>query len=109
MNFYSKYVSLCNQKGIAPSAAAEQMGISRNAVSHWKARGNRPTTATVLKVAAYFGVPVSYFDENETKTPEFNLQLFAVAQERVLLDTFRSLDEVGKAKALVYISELAKG
>lgn len=108
MSFYDKFKALCAEKGISTSRAAEDCGISRASVSRWKSDGYKPSAENLLKIAAYFEVPVSYFGENEIKTPEFNLQLFAVAQERALLDTFRSLDEVGKAKLLVYASELAQ-
>lgn len=36
--FYDKYVALCAQKGITPSAAAKEIGINKAAVSNWKYR-----------------------------------------------------------------------
>ena len=56
--FYDKYVSLCAQKGVTPSAAAKEIGINKAAVSNWKHRRNGPSDITVQKIADYFGVTV---------------------------------------------------
>lgn len=70
--FYDKYVALCAQKGITPSAAAKEIGINKAAVSNWKYRKNGPSDVTMKKIADYFDVPVSeLLDEKEnTPTPE---------------------------------------
>ena len=119
MDFYSKYAKLCTEKGLAPSRVASDLSISKNAVSNWK-RGGRPTPENLLKIAEYFNVPVSYFDEGsrvEPFKPDFQLYaedksinqtLYETAQVRVLIDTFMKLDEIKKAKLLVYASELAQ-
>ena len=53
--FYTNFVKLCNQKGISPSAAAEEMGFQRSVVTRWS-KGVAPRAATVAKVADYFEV-----------------------------------------------------
>lgn len=60
--FYTKFVKLCNERDVSPSAAAEQMGLSRAANTKWAA-GQAPRKATMQKIADYFGVPVEYFSE----------------------------------------------
>ena len=57
--FYDKYIALCAQKGVTPSAAAKEIGINKAAVSNWKYRKNGPSDVTMQKIADYFGVPVS--------------------------------------------------
>ena len=64
--FWDKYVALCNKVKKSPNAVAKEIGISSGAVSGWKT-GNVPQAAKLLKIADYFGVPVSYFSE---ETPE---------------------------------------
>lgn len=108
MRFYEKFLRLCNEKGVSPSKAGTDIGLSRSAVSRWANENAMPTDATMLKIAAYFDVPVSYFIEGGAENSGFNIQLYAAAQERVLIETFRSLDEISKAKLLVYASELAQ-
>lgn len=57
--FYDLYIQLCVQKGVSPSRAAEENGLSRTAVVKWK-NGSTPSGATVQKLAAYFGVTADY-------------------------------------------------
>lgn len=63
--FYDKFIRLCSEKGIAPTRAAEDIGLTGGAVSYWKSKGNRPTDDTITKIAKYFEVPVSYFSEQK--------------------------------------------
>ena len=64
MNFYEKFVSLCNKQGIAPSNIDEEIGIKQQTISYWK-KGGKPRTSTILKICEYFGVEPSYFQEEE--------------------------------------------
>ncbi len=65
--FWDKYVALCNKVKKSPNAVAKEIGISSGAVSGWKT-GNVPQAAKLLKIADYFGVPVSYFSEETSQT-----------------------------------------
>lgn len=73
MTFYNRFIKLCNDAGLTPSKAATNAGISKAAVSGWKAGRQSPTDANMAKIADYFGVPLSYFtenlDEKEEKLP----------------------------------------
>ena len=64
MNFYSRYVSLCNQVGKSPSKVALEIGAAKATVNRWK-NGSSPTDATVQKIADYFGVTVAYLKGEE--------------------------------------------
>lgn len=57
MTFYQKYVALCTNSKITPSAAAQKMGISKTTVHRWK-NGGGVTDANLQIIANYFGVPV---------------------------------------------------
>ena len=56
--FYTNFVKLCNRKGIAPTAAAVEMGFQRSVATRWS-KGAEPRRTTLEKVADYFGVTVS--------------------------------------------------
>ena len=62
--FWSKLVSLCNQKGTSPTAVCVDLGFSNALAVKWK-RGSVPRDTTIQKIADYFGVPVSYFSESD--------------------------------------------
>lgn len=101
-----KYVELCNKIGKSPSGVARELGLSKATASGWKA-GKKPNDSTIKKVADYFGVPFSYFDNDAN----FDLQMFAESkestpQEQSLMDIYRQLDEIGRAKLLVYAATL---
>lgn len=66
MNFYENYVRLCNSVGKSPSAVAIELKLGKPSVSRWKS-GSNPRTATLLKIADYFGVTVEYLKGEETK------------------------------------------
>ena len=69
MTFYQKYVALCTNSKITPSAAAQKMGISKTTVHRWK-NGGGVTDANLQIIANYFGVAVDDLrgdTENEKK------------------------------------------
>lgn len=54
MSFFDKFESLCKEKGITPTHAARDIGITQQAVSMWKKRGSVPKYETLKKIADYF-------------------------------------------------------
>ena len=68
MEFYERYVNLCNERGKSPSAVAIEIGLAKPTVNRWK-NGSLPTDATVTRIANYFGVTVGYLFGKEQKNP----------------------------------------
>jgi transcriptional regulator with XRE-family HTH domain len=68
VDFYNKFIELCNQKGVKPSPMLESIGIQKSANSNWKKRKSKPTSANLQKIADYFGVSVEYL-KGETENP----------------------------------------
>lgn len=67
--FYDKFLALCIKRNMSPSAAAIDAGFSNAAAAGWK-KGAVPRDSAVKKLAAYFGVPVSYFSEEAPEEKE---------------------------------------
>ena len=65
--FYDKFLELCNQKNNAPSVVADELGFARSSITKWKS-GATLRSANLKRVADYFGVPVSYFSEEDQET-----------------------------------------
>lgn len=59
MNFYDRFISLCNQKGVSPSRAAVECNVQRAAVTRWKT-GSTPRDAVLHRMSDYFGVSIAY-------------------------------------------------
>lgn len=69
--FYDKFVYLCNQRGVSPSKAAVDAGISKSLVTKWRTNNVKvPSPDVLTKLSKYFNVPMSELigEENE-KTP----------------------------------------
>ena len=57
--FWAAFKQLAKSRGLSPSVAAEQAGFWRSAITPWR-KGIMPRAATVVKLAAFFGVtPIS--------------------------------------------------
>ena len=59
MDFYNKFLRLCEAKGVAPTRAALDMGYSKSAVMKWK-NGNVPKYETIQAMAEYFNISADY-------------------------------------------------
>lgn len=57
--FYDQFVDLCDQKGVSPTFAALDIGLSKATPTKWKKEQSIPKGETLKKVAAYFGVTES--------------------------------------------------
>ena len=72
--FYDRFVYLCSKKGVSPSRAAIEAGISKSLVTKWKTNNAKDPSPDVLrKLAAYFSMPVSeLLGEENKKAPTEN-------------------------------------
>lgn len=68
MYFYDKYVDLCSQKGVSPSRAALDAGISKSLVTKWKQeKVVNPSPEVLRKLSVYFDVPIADLVEERAK------------------------------------------
>lgn len=72
--FYDRFVSLCNKKGVSPSRAATDAGISKSLVTKWKSNNTEiPSPDVITKLSKYFCIPVSeLLGEEIEKAPADN-------------------------------------
>ena len=106
--FFENYVRLCNSVGKTPSAVALEMGIAKPTVTRWK-NGSTPNSATLYKVADYFGVSTGYLlgeeEQKEKPTLQTESELDPVTKE--IFDIVNSSDE-DELKALLEMARLIK-
>lgn len=57
--FKENFIRLCNQKGESPSSVCRKVGIAPATFSCWTFE-SVPRKATLMRIADYFGVSVSY-------------------------------------------------
>ena len=70
--FKQRFIRLCNDKGVSPSAACAAIGLSNATFSCWT-ETSIPRKATLMRIADYFGVSVDYLLGNV----QMDLQHFA--------------------------------
>ena len=82
--FYDRLLILCAKRGVSPSRAAQDIGLSNAAASGW-AGGKVPRDTTIVKFANYFNVSPGYMRGEEQKenptSPKADEVDGAVAQE----------------------------
>lgn len=58
--FYDRFIYLCSQKGVSPSRAAMDAGISKSLVTKWKNNNAKdPSPDVIRKLSKYFNISVS--------------------------------------------------
>jgi len=70
MRFEEKIVELRKQKGLSQEELAEQLGVSRQAVSRWELGQTLPDIPNLLQLCDLFGVSADYLVRDEEQTVE---------------------------------------
>lgn len=107
--FYDTFLSLCEDKGVSPSALLVDLGISKGSLGRWKAGGN-PANPTKKKIADYFGITVRELMSPPTEK-ENHLDDEAevlTARERILLTMYRSVPKDQRKTLLAMIEAVLK-
>lgn len=98
---YEKFEKLLKERGVKPSDVADATGIKKPTFTAWKNGKYTPKADKIQKIAEYFGVPVSYFyEEDVIPGYYYNEDVQELAEEmalkpglRVLFDASRDLSE----------------
>ena len=104
--FYDKFLELCNQKNKTPSVVADELGFARSSITKWKS-GATLRSANLKRVSDYFGVPVSYFSEEDQETEKSPGQMTEAELDSELIEIWKSGDE-NEHKALLEMARLIK-
>lgn len=57
--FYDRFLELCKEKGVKPTNACVEAGLSRGLAAKWKSTGTEKPSADALeKLAAYFHMSI---------------------------------------------------
>ena len=93
---WEKFEELRIKRGVSAYQVCKETGLPTGMISNWKAGRYQPKSAKIQKIADYFGVPVSYFYDDEPAEYYFDADTAKVAQEifddknyRILFDAAR--------------------
>lgn len=68
--FYDKFIQICKSKGVSPSRAAIEAGLSKSTVTKWKTTPDaEPTGAAIKKITEYFGITIAELMGENEKAP----------------------------------------
>ncbi len=106
---YERYCALRDRAGLNDSEVARATGIARSAFTDWRKGVFTPKMARIEKLAAFFGVPVSYFFDTEGATGPPERVYSALVREvideaekantddlRLILENLKRLNELRK-------------
>lgn len=89
--FYDKFAQLCKSKGVSPSRAALDAGLSKSLVSKWRSKGTElPSPEVAVKLAAYFNITVAELLSETKKSPA---EPMLNEGEKMLIELFRLVPE----------------
>lgn len=81
---YEKFEKLLKSKGLTAYKVSKDLGISHGMFSNWKAGRYTPKQDKIQMLADYFGVPLSYFyEEDAPLEPSYYIdeEVAQIAQE----------------------------
>ena len=67
--FYDRFIQLCVERDVAPSAVVAQLHLAPSLATSWK-HGAVPRSTTLRKIADYFGVPVESLTADDAPAKE---------------------------------------
>ena len=93
--FYDRFAYLCKQKGVSPSRAALDAGISKSLVTKWKNNHTEiPSPDVLSKLSKYFGIPVSVLLDEETEKALAQDRRRSASDEDIQFALFGGSDEI---------------
>ena len=85
MKFEEKLMTLRKKSGMSQEELADQLGVSRQAVSRWELGSTQPDAPNLLKLSDLFGVSIDWLlrevDIGEAETPQRNTVFQAQAEK----------------------------
>lgn len=103
--FAENFQKLCNKRGVSVTKVAQDIGIAPTTAYDWIKTDAKPRQATIKKVADYFGVDPSYFEQEELKLIPVHV---ITTEEQQILMMLNTLTEERKTLVLELIKELSR-
>lgn len=105
MSSYAKFRKLCFEREVKPADVSKATGISSATLSSWKKGIYSPKFDKISKIAKFFHVDVSYFDDDALTVPITSARIVSEDEQR-LTDIFKRLSSDGKKRLLERAMEL---
>lgn len=91
--FFDRFKALCDEKGVSPTRATQEAGISKGSLAYWKARYKQgidanPGSESARALANYFGVSVDYLLERTDDPTDYSRPDLIAGISKPVLDHF---------------------
>lgn len=93
--FYKRLREICEENNLTVNELAQTLGLSSGSPTAWK-NGAVPRTATVEKIAAYFGVSVDRLLGSETEKAPTVTGERSLSDEDIMFALWGNTDDVNK-------------
>lgn len=104
--YYENFQRLCEKKGVKPKAVSEATGVSTATLSSWKTGRYTPKPDKLMKIADYFGVPLSEIMRGQT-IKEINAPIGET--QKVDVDMFTGIGGLNITKKIPVLGRVAAG
>ncbi len=94
--FYDKFIVLCEKKGVAPTRAALDIGLSKSAPIKWRTTRATPNGETLNRISEYFSVPVGELLGEDTKKAPTQEGEREISDDDIMFALWGDSDDVGK-------------
>lgn len=98
---YEKFEKLLKEKNLSTYRVSKDTGITSSTFADWKSGRSVPKLPKLQKIADYFGVPVSYFTDEEPKEDTFS----ARDQRDIKRTLDKTLEALSSGEALMFDGE----
>jgi transcriptional regulator with XRE-family HTH domain len=105
MSSYEKFRKICFEREVKPSDVSKATGISSATLSSWKKGIYSPKIDKISKIANFFHIDASYFDDDALTVPVTSARIVSEEEQR-LTDIFNRLSSDGKKRLLERAMEL---
>lgn len=102
---YEKFRKICLEREVKPADVSKATGISSATLSSWKNGIYFPKFDKISKIAKFFRVDVSYFDDDALAVPVTSARIVSEDEQR-LTNIFNRLSSDGKKRLLERAVEL---
>lgn len=106
MSSYAKFRKICFEREVKPSDVSKATGISSATLSSWKKGIYSPKIDKISKIANFFHIDASYFDDDDAPTVPVTSARIVSEDEQRLIDIFNRLSLDGKKRLLERAIEL---
>ena len=102
MSIVEKILFLCKSHNMAGTEFAKHLSLKKSPLTDWKNKKSNPTLDQITIICDIFSISADYLFSNSNQSNYSNMS----ADERMIVNQYRELDENNKDTILKFINEI---